>query len=215
MNEVPIVYQTGRFVAVDKPAGFLSVPGKGEANQDCVAARVRAMFPGATGPLTVHRLDMDTSGLLVLGLDEDAQRTLSMQFEARTVEKKYVALLGGDVPVRVGAREGEIRVPIRPDITRRPIQIVDDVHGRVAITRWRVIEVRKGVTRVEFLPITGRSHQLRLHAAHVRGLGTPILGDPLYGDPAAAPRLMLHASFLAIDDPHTGNRVVVQSPPPF
>lgn len=213
---VPVVGMGPGYVVVDKPAGLLSVPGKGPDKADCVAARVAAMFADATGPLIVHRLDMDTSGLMVLGLDADAQRNLSGQFEERTVEKRYVALLAG----RVGAPgdEGVIDLPIRLDVDRRPYQIVDHEQGKPSETAWRVIgydhEDGRGCTRVEFTPRTGRSHQLRVHAAE--GLGAPILGDVLYGDgEASAPRLMLHAAALAFDEPVGGGRVEFESETPF
>lgn len=198
---------------VDKPSGLLSVPGKGAQNQDCVVARVRAMVPAARGPMIVHRLDMETSGLLVVALDEQAQRELSMQFERRDVEKSYVAVLDGIVERDAGV----IELPLRPDIDNRPVQIVDHVHGRPATTRYRVL-VREGDrTRVEFEPITGRTHQLRVHAATpaaAGGMGHPIVGDRLYGGPEAA-RLMLHAGYLAFREPGTPRRVEFRSPPPF
>lgn len=188
------------------------MPGKGEQKQDCAASRVRMAFPHAVGPLVVHRLDMDTSGLLVLALDEDAQRRLSAQFERRTVTKAYVALVHG-VP---GAESGVIDVPLRADIERRPIQIVDPVQGREAITRWNVVALEPDRTRLRLVPETGRTHQLRVHCAHI---GHPIIGDVLYA-PLAAPmfageRLMLHATELGLDDPTDGSRVQVMSPPPF
>jgi tRNA pseudouridine32 synthase / 23S rRNA pseudouridine746 synthase len=207
---IHILHATDRFVVINKPSGLLSVPGKAIA--DCVAARVQAHFPNATGPLIVHRLDMETSGLMVFGLDAAAQRDLSMQFERRSVEKNYVAVLAGNIE----RDEGEITLPIRADLSRRPIQIVDFVQGSPSVTRYRVLsrdETRR-TTRVEFTPLTGRSHQLRLHSAAPReidgkpgGLGCPILGDPLYGDKDAASRLLLHASRLAFDEPGTGLRV--------
>lgn len=195
---------------VDKPEGLLSVPGKGEANQDCVVSRVRAMFPRAVGPLVVHRLDMDTSGLLVVGLTVEAQRALSGEFEARRVEKAYVALVeGDDVP-----DEGLIDVPIRMDPANRPYQVIDWVDGRPAQTRFRVLSREVDRTRVRFEPITGRTHQLRVHAAAARvltrvvgqwvpgGLGAPILGDVLYGKGVrTGNRLMLHASSLRFRSP--------------
>lgn len=216
---------------VDKPSGLLSVPGKGPANADCVASRVKAMFPQATGPMVVHRLDMDTSGLIVVALDADAQRELSRQFERRLVEKKYVALLDGVVE----RDAGEIDLPIRPDVDHRPYQMVDFVHGRNAVTQFRVMAREAGRTRVEFVPITGRAHQLRVHAAdpvyrgppgalprelggeHGKrvGLGHPILGDALYGDAKAAPRLMLHAAWISFVKPGMGERVEFGSSPPF
>lgn len=217
---IPIVRQGDRFVVVDKPAGLLSVPGKGEANQDCVAARVRAMFPGATGPLTVHRLDQETSGLMVLALDAEAHRALSMQFEARTVEKKYEAVLVGDVRAMTGQTEGVVTLKQRVDLDDRPRQILDDAHGKEAITRWRVIEQVDGGarTRVEFAPETGRSHQLRVASAtpvERGGLGCSIAGDSLYGDVRTALRMLLHATFLAFDDPSDGARVTCVSDAPF
>lgn len=204
-----VVQATTRYVVVDKPAGMLSVPGKGPDKADCVASRVRAMFPAATGPLVVHRLDMDTSGLLVLGLDPDAQRDLSMQFERREVDKAYIALLDGVV----AGDSGVIDLPIRLDVDRRPIQIVDHVRGRSAVTRWRVLAREIDRTRVLMEPATGRTHQLRVHAAE--GLGCPIIGDVLYGDPSSGPRLMLHAGALSFRGPGARARVTFRSPTPF
>lgn len=206
---------------IDKPAGMLSVPGKGPEKQDCAAARVRAMFPGATGPLVVHRLDMETSGLLVFGLDEEAQRRLSRQFEERLVRKSYIALLDG----MVEKEAGEIRVPMRMDVENRPHQIVDFIYGRAAVTRFGVLAREVDRTRVRFDPITGRTHQLRVHAAW-RGsapegvdvgdiIGRPILGDGLYGEAKSAPRLMLHATRLALRDPDSGRELEFESVVPF
>jgi tRNA pseudouridine32 synthase / 23S rRNA pseudouridine746 synthase len=207
-----IVHQTPRLVVVDKPAGLLSVPGKGEANQDCVAARVREMFPDASGPLVVHRLDMDTSGLMVLGLDAAAQRDLSMQFERRTTFKRYVAIVDGVME----AETGEVDLPMRLDVDRRPVQIVDHDHGKASLTRWRVIKNEGECSRVELEPVTGRTHQLRVHMA---AIGHAILGDPLYGEQprtrGMAPRLCLHASVLEFDDPASGERVRVRSEAEF
>jgi tRNA pseudouridine32 synthase / 23S rRNA pseudouridine746 synthase len=193
---------------------MLSVPGKGPDKADCAAARVRAQFPPARGPLIVHRLDMETSGLMVFALDEAAQRELSGQFEARRVEKRYTALLGppagpGDL---LTAEAGEISLPIRADIDNRPVQVVDPVHGRESITRWRMLAREIDRIRVAFEPLTGRTHQLRVHAA--AGLERPILGDALYGGEPAE-RLMLHASYLSFLDPATGGRVEFRSPAPF
>ncbi len=210
-KDVSIIARTDLYVVVDKPCGLLSVPGKGPDKTDCVAARVRGMFPSAAGPMVVHRLDMDTSGLIVVALDAPTQRSLSMQFEARSVEKSYVALVEGDVP----GDSGRIDEPLRTDIANRPLQIIDQAHGRAAITEWRVLARETDRTRIEFVPRTGRTHQLRVHAAHRRGLGCPILGDRLYGDPDSAPRLMLHAATLSIVDPATSRRVEFTSPVPF
>lgn len=239
-NDLRIVLEDpgGGWVVVDKPAGLLSVPGKGDEphKKDCVASRVAAMFPSATGPLIIHRLDMDTSGLLVLGLTPDAQRALSRQFEERRVKKRYIALLDGIIEF---ADEGEVNLPIRLDPDHRPWQVVDGLHGRAALTRWRVLSREVDRTRVVFSPVTGRAHQLRIHAATSReagGIGRCILGDVLYGSgyrgpppPDATPppptgphgtlvpaeRLMLHASYLAFSDPVTGRRIEASSPAPF
>lgn len=216
-RRLPVVHAAAGFVVVNKPAGLLSVPGKGEEHQDCVASRVRAMYPGATGPLTVHRLDMDTSGLIVVALDSESHRALSRQFESREVEKRYIAVVAGVV----AGESGTIDVPLRPDLTNRPYQVVDPEHNREAVTAWRVLEREQDRTRLELVPHTGRTHQLRVHCAHAApvGLGHPILGDVLYGpQPStgnAAERLLLHASELLLTDPQTGERVRVAAPAEF
>lgn len=212
-----VIHATSRFVIVDKPAGLLSVPGRGPDNQDCVPARVRVMFPRATGPLVVHRLDMDTSGLLVLGLDEDAQRDFSRQFEMRQVDKQYTALVAG----LVESQSGVIDIPVRPDFTNRPYQVADPAHEKPATTAWSVLSLETDRSRLRLLPHTGRTHQLRVHCAHPApvGLGHPIIGDVLYGPQPetgnAGPRLMLHAESLTITNPATGERQTFASPPPF
>lgn len=208
-----ILHADPLFVVIDKPAGMLSVPGKGDDKKDCAIARVARLFPAATGPMIVHRLDMDTSGLLVVALRPDSQRQLSRQFEARVVHKRYTALVDGIVT----QREGLIDFPMRPDITRRPYQIRDDTFGRPAVTRYRVLSFEIDRTRLEFEPITGRAHQLRFHAAHHTGLNHPILGDVLYGSGFTAehPRLMLHASYLSFHHPTTGQRMEFTSTCPF
>jgi len=224
--EISVVEARERFVVIDKPSGMLSVPGKGVGKEDCAAARVREMFPGASGPLVVHRLDMDTSGLMVFGLDADAQRELSGQFERREVEKRYVALVEGMVEGDAGVIEAAIRL----DPRARPFRIHDAVRGQAARTRWRVLGYEVDRTRVEFEPRTGRTHQLRVHAALARpeGLGHAIVGDALYGaagqrvyaalvrgeEPVDEPRgerLMLHAGWLRFRDPGSGRWVEVRS----
>lgn len=210
--ELRIVASTGGYVVVDKPAGLLSVPGKGDEKQDCVASRVRELFPRCSGPLIVHRLDMDTSGLLVLGLTPAAQANLSRQFELRRVSKSYIALLEGVV---AHADHGRVEAAIRPDVDRRPYQIYDWLHGRQAVTDWRVLSFETDRTRVQFEPLTGRTHQLRVHAALPRpiGLGHAIVGDPLYG--RCDERLMLHAATLRFRDPDTEKWTEVVSSAPF
>jgi tRNA pseudouridine32 synthase/23S rRNA pseudouridine746 synthase len=205
-----VVYEDPRFVVVNKPSGLLSVPPKDPAITDHVRARVEARYPHAAGPLSVHRLDMETSGLLVLALDPAAHRDLSRQFQDRVVEKVYVALVEG----RPRKTAGLVDLPLRLDVDRRPLQVVDDLRGRPARTRFRVLE-ESARSRLELRPETGRTHQLRVHCAHARGLGCPILGDRLYGDAASAPRLMLHARELRFEHPTTYAPVRVEAPEPF
>lgn len=222
-HRIRVALATERFVVIDKPAGLLSVPGKGEANQVCAAAWAREAF-GAAGPVVVHRLDMDTSGLLVLARDAAAQRELSAQFERREVEKAYVAVVEGHVP----AQGGRAVAPMRLDPERRPRQVVDPVHGRPAVTEWRLLAYEADRSRLELTPITGRTHQLRVHCAEPgaggllaphadpAGRGFPIVGDVLYGGVERdAPRLLLHAARLVFTDPATGRRVEVESAPEF
>lgn len=212
LHTIPVLTSTRTYAVVDKPAGMLSVPGKGEANQDCVASRVRATFPHATGPIIVHRLDMDTSGLLVVALTPDSHRALSMQFESRQTSKRYEAVVDGLLTLDAG----EVDLPIRPDIDNRPTQIVDHTHGRPSLTRWRTIAQTHTTTRVELEPVTGRTHQLRLHMA---SLGHAILGDVLYGEQPRvrqlSARLLLHARDLTFTDPSSGELVRASSPTPF
>ena len=206
-----------RWIVIDKPSGMLSVPGKGPDRTWSAAAWARQHFPHATGPITVHRLDMDTSGLLLMGLDAAAQRQLSLQFEARTVAKVYEALVDG----HMGQDSGVVDLPMRPDPTNRPWQVIDPSFGRPSLTRYTVLlrtEQHEGpavrrITRVRLQPQTGRTHQLRLHMA---SLGHAILGDVLYAPPgvrAASEVLCLHATELAFDDVSEGHRVEVCSQP--
>lgn len=213
-----VIARADRWLAIDKPSGLLSVPGRGADKADCARSRVRALVPEATGPLTVHRLDLETSGILLFGLDRRAHASLSGQFMDRKTQKKYVAVLDGSPD----GDAGEVNLPIVVDWPNRPRKIVSHEHGKEAVTRWRVLErteTERGVqTRVEFVPITGRGHQLRVHAAWSRdegGLGCPIAGDTLYGDADSAPRLLLHASGLIFWEPDSPNRVKLECPAPF
>jgi tRNA pseudouridine32 synthase/23S rRNA pseudouridine746 synthase len=210
-SDTPILHFDNDLVVVVKPSGLLAVPGKGEENQDCATARIKQMFPGCINQPEVHRLDMDTSGLMVVALTADAQRELSRQFHDRETEKRYIALLDGELT----ETEGTIELPFRLDIENRPLQIYDPVHGKTGITRWKKISVENGKTRVEFFPITGRTHQLRVHAASEHGLGFPILGDRLYGTGAAPGQLKLHASYLSFTHPTLGKKLEFTSEPPF
>ena len=207
-DAVPVLYADDALVVVDKPAGLLAVPGRGEQRQDCVAARVQSRFPDA---LVVHRLDQATSGLMVLARGAEAQRTLSRAFAERRVAKHYTAIVGG---LLTGAA-GTIELPLAADWPNRPRQQVDAVHGKPSITHWRVLscDAAADTTRVELEPLTGRSHQLRVH---LRAIGHPIVGDVLYAPPAlAAPRLMLHASGLALPHPYDAGRLNFSSIAPF
>lgn len=209
--EITVLHADSHIAVVNKPGGMLSMPGRGPDKQDCVVSRVRALFPECIEFPTVHRLDMDTSGLLVLGLTRHAQRELSRQFHDRTPSKRYVALLEG----RVTRPEGTVDLPMNRDFFDRPRQIYDPIHGRQALTFWRRLGEEGGCTRVEFRPVTGRTHQLRLHAAHALGLAAPIVGDRLYGSGTRPGELRLHAEHLAFDHPVDGKRLAFSVPAHF
>lgn len=208
---IQIVYQDSDVVVVNKPSGLLAVPGKGAENQDCVVRRIQALFPDCIAQPAVHRLDMDTSGLMMLALTAERHRELSRQFEDRQVEKRYIALLDGEV----SGDSGTIELPFRLDVDHRPYQIYDPVFGKMGTTHWKKLAMQNGQTRVEMNPITGRTHQLRLHAASEHGLGAPIVGDCLYGSGTAHGELKLHASYLSFTHPCTGQRITLQSTPAF
>ncbi len=208
-----VVHVDDALLVLDKPSGLLAVPGRGADKQDCVSARVQARYPDA---LIVHRLDMDTSGLMVMARGPVAQRALSMAFAARAVTKRYLAVVAGRVKPPAG-EWGCIDLPLVCDWPNRPRQIVDHAIGKPSLTRWRVLEhdVTHDATHVELEPVTGRSHQLRVHLA---ARGHPILGDPLYAPAAVqarAPRLMLHAWRLAFEHPVTADAMTFERPAPF
>lgn len=205
--ELPAVYEDETVLVLRKPAGMLSVPGKTGAAS--VYEYVRRKYPEAEGPLVVHRLDMDTSGLLLVAKTKAAHQNLQAQFKNRTVRKRYTALLDGLCPTD----EGRIDLPLCPDPCDRPRQMVSTEHGKPAVTTYRVSTRRDGRTRIAFFPHTGRTHQLRVHAAHPLGLNLPIVGDALYGHPAE--RLYLHAEFLEFVHPLSGEAIRVEDPAPF
>ena len=211
LGDIVIVHSDARVVAIDKPAGMLSAPGRGPEKQDCAVAWVRHRYPEAEGPVLVHRLDMETSGVMVFALDAEAHRALSRQFEARETEKRYIAVLAGCVE----GEAGEVQLFQRPDIERRPYQMLDPTHGREAVTRWRVLGRDGARTRVEFVPITGRSHQLRVASATpaaLGGLGAPVVGDTLYGGGREEhPRMLLHAEHLVVSHAGSGERIAFES----
>lgn len=203
-----ILYRDTRVLVLDKPHGLLSVPGIGPEKADCAAARVAAAYPGAR---IVHRLDRDTSGVMVMARDAEAHRHLSIQFQDRRVRKAYLAVVSG----RLEDDTGIVDLPIRKDLDDPPRHIVDRERGRPSKTEWRVLERLDGRTRVELLPLTGRSHQLRLH---MKAVDHPILGDDLYAPPdvlAMADRLLLHAASLSFAHPETAAWMTFEAECPF
>lgn len=208
MCEVDIIYQDSAVVVVNKPGGLLSVPGRGPDKQDCVVKRIRNLFRDCISQPSVHRLDMDTSGLMVLALTAKAHRRLSIQFQSRTVKKQYFAVLAGIVK----QEKGEIKLPFRLDVANRPYQIYDPVQGKWGLTLWEKIAVKNHQTRILFTPITGRTHQLRVHASHPLGLGCPIVGDRLYGHGKPGDALLLHASYLSFQHPENDKPLYFRSP---
>ena len=207
-----ILHHDAAVLVVTKPAGLLTVPGKGADKADCLIARLRAVFPDV---LLVHRLDTDTSGVMIFALTREAQASLGQQFEKRQTKKTYAARLWG----RLAPQEGRVDLPLIVDWPNRPRQHVNHETGRPAQTDWRVMkysppEAKTPETRVELMPLTGRSHQLRVHMA---SLGHPILGDPLYAEGPAQdfPRLMLHAASLRFRHPNSGKSQTFSAPCPF
>lgn len=207
------VFEDEHLLVVNKPSGLLTVPGRSAALRDCVVSRLRERYPHATGPLAVHRLDLDTSGLLLIAKDEDTARALQRLFSLRAIEKHYVAWLNG----HIAGDHGHITLPLRVDVDDRPRHIHDPVFGKPAHTEWRVLLRQHGRTRVRFNAHTGRSHQLRVHSAHPLGLDAPIVGDRLYGHtaPSEGERMQLHAERLAFMHPVSGARLVIEQPAPF
>lgn len=202
-----VLHDDAEMLVVSKPSGLLSVPGKGEHLSDCLIARVQAVWPQA---LLVHRLDRDTSGVMVFGLTPHAQRFLSRQFEMRAAKKIYIARVWG----RMTPKTGRVDLPLIVDWPNRPRQHVDHENGKAAVTDWRVLRDTAQESRVRLMPKTGRSHQLRVH---MLALGHPILGDPFYaeGEARAHPRLMLHSEELRIKHPDSGRMMKFRAPAPF
>lgn len=202
-----LIHEDHELLVVNKPAGLLSVPGKGDHLKDCLITRLQAAFPEA---LLVHRLDMDTSGVIVFARTPAAQRHLGLQFEKRMMKKSYLALVWG----QVDGKEGVIDLPLIVDWPNRPLQKVCHETGRAAVTEWRVLRHDETSTRMRLFPQTGRSHQLRVH---MRELGHPILGDPFYATGPARdfPRLMLHAETLRLRHPDGGRGMTFRAKNPF
>jgi tRNA pseudouridine32 synthase/23S rRNA pseudouridine746 synthase len=206
-----VLHEDPEFVVVEKPGGVLAVPGRGPQKQACVARQILDAYPGCIAQPSVHRLDMDTSGLMVFARSRECHAELSRQFREQEVRKEYIALLDG---VLTGSR-GTIELRFRLDVDHRPIQIHDDVHGKLGITHWENLGIEEGRTRIRFRPVTGRTHQLRLHAADRRGLGIPIVGDPFYGTGTGPGQLRLHASLLAFRHPSSHRSAEFRSAPGF
>ena len=205
---VDILYHDSNIIVVNKPSGLLSVPGKGELLKDCLISRLQKVFPDA---LLVHRLDLETSGVMLFALTPYAQRHLGLQFEKRQVKKTYIANVWGDV----ASKMGEIEAPIVVDWPNRPRQKICWETGKSAFTKWRVLRKNKLSTRLRLMPTTGRSHQLRVH---MLSIGHPILGDKLYAKGEAleaSERLQLHSESIKIRHPEGGKGIVFKSRNPF
>lgn len=209
LTHIGILHEDPAFLIVNKPTLLLSVPGRADDNKDCLITRLQDNgYPEA---LIVHRLDWETSGILVIARDPDSHRALSRQFQDRLTDKTYIALCWGNP----AEDSGHIDLPLRYDPPNKPRQIVDHELGKPAQTLWRILERKRDHCRIELTPITGRSHQLRVH---MLSIGHPLLGDPLYAEKPildAFPRLALHAARLVINHPHSGERLAFECPAPF
>lgn len=208
-SELDVLHIDDALLVLNKPAGLLSVPGRGADKQDSLTTRVQAIYPDA---LVVHRLDMDTSGLVLMALSQESQRQLNHMFSERQVEKQYTAIVSG----LVQQDKGQVELPLISDWPNRPRQMVDHMNGKPALTLYKVMsrDAHTNTTRIQLKPVTGRSHQLRVH---MQALGHPIIGDPLYAndDHTCTPRMMLHASALGLKHPVTQARLKIQHPPDF
>ncbi len=194
-KNIEIIYEDDVMLVINKPTELLSVPGT--HIEDSVYSRIKQLYPKATGPLIVHRLDMSTSGIMLIALSKDAHKNLQKQFIKRTIKKRYIAVLEG----LIKEEEGIIDLPLRVDLDDRPRQLVCYEHGKSAQTQWQLIEQKTNQSKVYFYPITGRTHQLRIHSAHINGLNIPIVGDDLYGKKSN--RLHLHADYIEFLHPIT------------
>jgi tRNA pseudouridine32 synthase/23S rRNA pseudouridine746 synthase len=203
--DVELLFVDDHLLVAVKPAGLLSVPGRGADKQDCLSARLQQQFPDS---LVVHRLDMATSGLMLFARGPEMQRKLSMMFQHREMDKRYIAVCAG----KLENPRGEIDLPIAPDWPNRPLQRIDVEHGKHSLTRYQLLQQEGDHSRVELEPVTGRTHQLRLHLS---ALGHPIIGDALYGDEHSAPRLLLHACLLRFNHPKSMELLTFEHAPSF
>ena len=224
MLGIKILYRDEDIIVVNKQSGLLSVPGRGPDKQDCIVNRVKKIFPECIQQPAVHRLDMETSGIMVLAFTKEAHKNINKQFEEGLVQKKYVALLDGILPKLKIPDEGQMELYFRLDIDNRPHQIWDEVNGKKAVTQWKILGVERytdphgkttNATRVLFIPHTGRTHQLRLASADKHGFNVPIIGDTLYGKCTPGQRLMLHAQYIKFTHPTTGQTMEFTCPAEF
>ena len=224
MLGIKILYRDEDIIVVNKQSGLLSVPGRGPDKQDCIVNRVKKIFPDCIEQPAVHRLDMETSGIMVLAFTKEAHKNINKQFEEGLVQKKYVALLDGILPKLKIPNEGQMELYFRLDIDNRPHQIWDEVNGKKAVTQWKILGVERytdphgkttNATRVLFIPHTGRTHQLRLASADKHGFNVPIIGDTLYGKCTPGQRLMLHAQYIKFTHPTTGQTMEFTCPAEF
>lgn len=224
MLGINILYRDEYIIVVNKQSGLLSVPGRGPDKQDCIVNRVKKLFPNCIQQPAVHRLDMETSGIMVLAFTKEAHKNINRQFEEGLVQKKYIALLDGILPKLKIPNEGQMELYFRLDIDNRPHQIWDDVNGKKAVTQWKILGVERytdpagqtrNATRVLFIPHTGRTHQLRLASADKHGFNVPIIGDTLYGTCTPGQRLMLHAQYIKFTHPTTGQTMEFTCPAEF
>ncbi|MDD3036665.1 pseudouridine synthase [Bacteroides sp.] len=211
-TELEIIFEDEWLVVVNKPSGMLSVPGKVET-ANSVYQHMRKKYPLATGPMIVHRLDMATSGLLLIAKSKEVHQHLQTQFKNRTIKKRYVALLDGRKSEKLIKKNGRIELPLCPNPLDRPRQMVSEVYGKSAITDYRIVESSEKYIRILFYPLTGRTHQLRVHAAHPEGLGCPIIGDELYGK--KADRLYLHAEYIEFCHPISQKKICMEKEAEF
>jgi tRNA pseudouridine32 synthase / 23S rRNA pseudouridine746 synthase len=209
---VEVLYEDNSFVVVNKPSGMLSVPGR--YMDHSLYTIMKQRYPNATGPLLVHRIDMSTSGIVLVAKDKVTHKKLQAQFIHRTITKRYTALLEGELDTTKRPRKGTIDIPIGPDYHHRPMQMVDFSNsGKPAVTHYEILEIKDGRTLVHFVPVTGRTHQIRVHAAHEQGLNLPIVGDDIYGQ--RDNRLCLHAGFIELTHPMTQERMSFVAEVPF
>ncbi len=207
IDSVPVLYEDDSVIVVDKPANILSVPGK--EIEYSLSSILQKQFPNIEGPGLVHRLDFETSGIVLVAKNMSCYKTLQKQFTSRSIRKKYVAILQESI----ASDSGTITLPLRVDLFNRPRQLVCFEHGKNTLTKYSIIKNKKTETRIAFYPVTGRTHQLRVHSAHKKGLNSPILGDSLYG--TADKRLFLHAASLVFEHPITNKKIEIHSRVPF